>query len=75
MAGAETRVTKLEEEYQKLQGQIDDLHERLDAQGKRTDAVNDSMRAMLARFEVGGGYPGGVDAMTRDFRACFHERL
>ncbi len=65
----ETRLATLEEEHQL---HIDTLHKLMEAQGKRTDAVNDNMQAMMARFEVGGGYPGGSDAMMRDFRACFH---
>ena len=65
----ESRVTKMEEEQQTLQGEIEDLHARF---FNRIDAVNDNMQSMLARFEVGGGvYPGGADVMMRDFRECF----
>ena len=54
-----------------LQQQIEHMRMRIETQGKRTDHINGSMRTMLSRFEVGGGYPGGVDVMMSDFRACF----
>jgi ATP-dependent Clp protease ATP-binding subunit ClpA len=76
MADMETRLATLEEEHrrtcQNMQLHIDTLHKLMEAQGKRTDAVTDNMQAMMARFEVGGGYPGGSDAMMSGFRACFH---
>ncbi len=53
------------------QRRIKDMLEQMNAQGRRTDAINDNMQSMMSRFEVGGGYPGGADAMMRDFRACF----
>jgi hypothetical protein len=75
MADIAERVATLESELrlsrQDHERQIADLLKQLDAQGKRTDAVNATMQAMLSRFEVCGGYPGGADAMMRDFRACF----
>ena len=66
------RLVNLEEELNEAhEGRIEDLLKQMDAQGRRQDVINENMKSMLSRFEVGGGYPNGADAMMRDFRECF----
>lgn len=50
---------------------INSQQEQMAALIKNANATNDKLQNMLDRFKVDGSYPGGVDVMTSDFRACF----